>query len=191
MRSKASPSWRRSPADPNGSRDRTPEPRRRQPSDRRCNLMTGRPGLGCRPLCTASRSYERPAQTDLASPDPLRARSSWRSGATLSSILRTIVLKTTMIRLLPMPFGLRPGCPRYRLASDGDRSPHGGWLCTSDRHRILSSGKTRYADCDVDQRALIWRSAIHSLIRLAGIRELWGDRFAPRRTDFHRAGITA
>ena len=75
------------------------------------NPLTGRPGSGCWPLYALLMSD---AEQTMA-PNP---------SATWSSVGRSYSEPTpAAVPLLPMPFGVCSGCPRYRLASVEDRSP--------------------------------------------------------------------
>lgn len=74
-----------------------PEPRRRSTGGSRCNLATGRPGLGCRPLHTASRHRGRPARTDPV----CSIRGHWGRfgglGLPISSVLQFAVVRELLV----------------------------------------------------------------------------------------------
>ena len=104
-------------------------------ADRTCNLFTGRPGLGCRPLYTASRPSGRPTRTDLTIPDPLRVRSSWRVGATRSSILQTPRKKCLLFTDAIQRIIRRSPS---RMTGGGGSVLIGSWLCSWKRGQYLS-----------------------------------------------------
>lgn len=158
-----------------GSGSRTPEPRRRQPSDRGCNLVTGRPGLGCRPLRTASRP-------EAASADGPRIT---------RSVLGEVVQEVRGDPFLhpaeapgwnPLPplaadalRSLRSGDPRPAFSAVEARSP--SWAGYA-RRIVIAYRTARPAGGKGEEirRARIWRDPLRFLIGRAVIREPGAER---------------